>query len=144
VADTYVDALTPTTPRGNSTRIRVDGSPNVLSYLRFDVQGVTGTVTTAKLRLYANSATTVGHRVHRVASTTWSEGMLYADRPTVGAIAGSAGAFSAGAYREVDVTSLVTRNGLISLAVTTTSSTAISFGSRESTTKPKLVVTQSN
>jgi parallel beta-helix repeat protein len=140
VADTYVDAATPTTPRGTSSQLRVDGSPDLRAYLRFDVQGVTGTVESARLRLWANSSSSVGHRVHAVDDTTWSEGMLYADAPPLGAVVGSSGSFASGGYREVDVTALLTEDGLLSLGVSTANSTAISYGSRESSNDPQLVV----
>jgi hypothetical protein len=82
--------------------------------------------------------------VHGVADTTWSESMLYDDAPAVGAVVGSSGSFSSGGYRDVDVTSLVTGlqagNGLLSMAMTTAGSTATSYGSRESSNPPRLVI----
>jgi chitodextrinase len=142
VADTYVDGGVPASNYGTSTTLRADASPDRRSYLRFNVTGLSGTITSVKLRIYANSASSVGHDVGDVADDTWSEtGMLYTDAPAVGAIAGSSGPFAAGGYVEVDVTSLVTTSGLHSFAIVTTSSTAISYASRESATDPELVVT---
>lgn len=140
VADTYVDAASPTTSRGTSSQLRVDGSPDLRAYLRFDVQGLSGTVESARLRLWANSSSTAGHRVHEVADTTWPESMLYDQAPPLGAVVGSSGSFSSGGYRDVDVTALLTGNGLLSLGVSTSGSTAISYGSRESSNDPQLVV----
>jgi hypothetical protein len=110
-------------------------------YLRFTVQGVVGSVTSAKLRIYANSAASAGHEVRGVTDTTWGETTInFGNAPAVGDVAGTSGSFAAGTWIEVDVTSLITGNGTYSLAVTTPGGTAISYGSRESTNKPELVV----
>ena len=144
VADTYVDAGVPASNFGTSATLRADGSPDRHSYLRFNVTGLSGTITSVKLRIYANSASSVGHDVRDVADDTWTEtGMLYTNAPAVGATAGSSGPFAGGGFVEVDVTSLVTTTGLHSFAIVTTSSTAISYASRESATDPQLVVTTS-
>jgi len=140
-ADSYVDASQPTTNFSGSSQVRVDGSPVVVTYLKFSVQ-VTGPVTRAVLRMYANSNHSVGYRVHGVVDTTWNEGTLtYANAPSYGPEVGSSGAFSAGTWVEVDVTSLITGSGTISLALSTASSTAMSLGSRESgANAPQLVI----
>jgi chitodextrinase len=143
VADAYVNESSPTTNYGSSSSLRADGSPINRSFLRFDVQGVVGTVTSAKLRIYANSSSSVGHSVQGITDTTWIESAItYASfQPTLGAVVGSSGPFSGGGYIEVDVTPLVAGDGLVSLAVSTTHTTAISYGSRESANPPQLVVT---
>src|SRR6476469_2221680 len=51
VADTYVQSDTASTNYGTSAQIVVDNSPVRRSFLRFTVSGVSGTVTSAKLRL---------------------------------------------------------------------------------------------
>jgi chitodextrinase len=142
IADAYVNESSPTTNYGSSTSLRADGSPINRSFLRFNVQGVAGTVTSVKLRIYANSSSSVGHSVQGITDTTWIESAItYASfQPALGAVVGSSGPFSGGAYIEVDVTPLVAGNGLVSLAVTTTHTTAISYGSRESANAPQLVV----
>jgi parallel beta-helix repeat protein len=144
VADTYVDAATPTTPRGTATTLRIDASPDVRSYLRFDVQGSTGSIVSAKLRLWANSSSSAGYRAHGVSDTAWLESMVYADAPAPGPVVASSGAFTSGRYVEVDVTSLVSGDGLVSFAVTGSSSTAVSLARRESVSDPQLVVTFGN
>src|SRR5947209_18932299 len=52
VADSYVQSDQSGTNSGTQTQIRVDGSPVVRGYLRFDVQGLGRPVTKAMLRLY--------------------------------------------------------------------------------------------
>ena len=140
VADSYVNETSPGSNFGTQTQVRVDGSPVVRAYLRFTVQGVVGTITSAKLRIYANSSSSTGHEA-RAADSTWSEtAITFADAPAVGAIAGTSGPFSGGGYVEVDVTSLIAGNGTYTIALTGSGSTAISYGSRESANPPQLVL----
>jgi hypothetical protein len=141
VADSYVDSANPSTNYGTSTQIRVDGSPIVNSYLRFNVQGLSGSATQATLRLYANSALTSGYSVQRVADNTWGETTInYGNAPAIGAAIGATGAVSANTWTSVDVTAYITGNGAFSFALTDPSTTALSLASREAANKPELVL----
>jgi parallel beta-helix repeat protein len=141
IADSWVDASQPTTNFGTSTQIRVDGSPVLVSYLKFDVQ-VAGSVSQARLRIFANSSHSVGFSARSVADTSWGETTItYANAPAYGSVVASSGPFAAGTWVEVDVTSLVTANGQLSIALTTTSSTAMSLASRQSgPNAPQLII----
>jgi len=120
----------------------VDGSPIVSSYLRFNIQGVSGRVTRVTLRVYANSSSSTGYTVYTVVNNTWTETTInYNNAPPVGSPAGSSGAFSTGVWTTVDISSLVTGNGTINLALATSNSTAVSLASRESgANAPQLIV----
>ncbi len=63
VADSYVNQSSPTKNYGDNRSIRVDGSPLVRSYLRFNVSGISGTVSKVTLRIYANSVSSHGFTV---------------------------------------------------------------------------------
>jgi hypothetical protein len=143
-ADAYVDSTLPTSNFGTSVKLRTDGSPLVRSFLRFNVQGVAGTVTRATLRIFANTSNSAGYEIHGVADDTWSEtGINYNNQPAFASAAtGSSGAVTASTWSAVDVTPLVTGNGLVSFAMTSPSTTATSFASRETgaTTAPQLVI----
>jgi hypothetical protein len=142
VADTWVNPGIPAANYGTSTSLRIDGSPVWTSYLRFDLSGVSGTVGHAVLRLYPTSANVAGLSVHRVASTTWVEtSTTAANAPTVGSGGVSSGALKAATTISLDVTSLVSGHGAVSLALTDNDSTAVALASRESTHPPLLVVT---
>jgi hypothetical protein len=144
VADSYVNSASPTTNYGTATTFRVDGSPDVHSYLRFDVSGVSGTISRAVLRIYANSSGTAGIQAWSIADNTWSETAInYNNAPPLPALpASSSGAFGTGVWVELDVTSLVTGNSTVSFAVTTPGATAISLASRNaSANQPVLVIT---
>jgi len=142
-ADSFTDASTPTVNNGSLTQIRIDNSPIVNSYLRFDIQGLSGNVTKATLRIHSNSSSTTGYQVYNIPDTTWGETtMTYNNAPPFGSVAGSMGAFSSGVWTTVDVTSLITGNGMVSLALTGNGSTAVSFVSREGgANAPQLVIT---
>ena len=142
VADTYVDASASSGNYGLKTYLRTDASPDVRSFLRFDVQGINGVVTSAILRIYANSGSGSGYRLYRVSDNTWSEtGTTYANMPALGDFVASSGSFGPGASIDIDLTPTGIQNQLYSYALTTLSNTAISFGSRESSTPPKLIIT---
>jgi hypothetical protein len=146
VADSYVDASTPTTTRGTLTSLRLDGSPVVRSLLRFTVSGITGGVASATLRVWANSAQSTGYDVYSVADNTWTEATVTsANSPPFGPTKlGSSSKITAGAWTSVNVTSAITGNGTYSFGLSTTNSTAVSLSSREGTHPPELNITWTN
>ncbi len=93
VADSYVDADLPTQNQnfGSDTSLKVDGSPVRVSYLKFDVQGLTTAPTRATLKVVSPIASTTPINVKSVANTTWTEtGVTYNNAPAVGATVASA------------------------------------------------------
>jgi len=143
VADAYTDADHPSQNYGLNAKLRVDTSPSVRSYLRFDLSGLSGTVRRARLRLYATSSLTAGYEVRSVADTNWGElTITTGNQPPIGSSpVGVSGPVSQNNWTEVDVTSLVTGNGPVSLALIGLDSTALAFSSRDSTAnRPQLVV----
>lgn len=142
VADAYINQSSPTTNYGTSTQLRTDGSPLVRSYLRFDVQNLAGRVTRATLRVYASSALSVGYDV-RSATNTWGETTLnYNNAPAFGSAIAASGPVTAGSWTNVDLTSLITANGIYDIVLTSASGTALSLASREAAAanQPQLIV----
>ncbi len=141
LADTYVDASVPGTNYGTSTKIKVDTSPDVHTYLRFDLTALTGTVTRAILTVTPTSSLSAGLDVRTVADDTWTErGMTYTNAPALGPVGATSGPGTTGIPLNIDVTSIVIDGGDVNLALTGRSTTASSLASRESTTPPSLVV----
>ena len=142
MADAYVAGDLTGTNYGRSATLKADASPDYHSYLRFHVGDVSGTITKATLRLYTTSSSATGYQVKQVASQGWEEGTInYSNAPAVGATIGSSGSFTSGSWTNVDVTSLITGNGVYDLALATTSSTIINFSSRDaSSNRPELVI----
>lgn len=143
VADAYVNESYPNNNFGNRTAIRVDGSPVLHSYIRFNIQNLTGTVLRATLRIYAGSNGYFGYKVWGVADNSWKESTItYSNAPKIsGVMTGASGAFAKGAWTSIDVTPLVEGNGLLSLGLSTDGPTQINLASRESgINTPQLVI----
>jgi hypothetical protein len=142
IADSYVDSSNASVNYGTATQIRVDGSPTVRSYLRFNIQGLSGTVTSATLRVYANSALSAGYDAYRVSDNTWTEtGITYNNAPAFGSVIGSSGSISANTWTSVNITSYITGNGTYNLGLGTSNSTALSLASREAgANAPQIVI----
>ena len=82
IANSYVNESSTTTNYGTTTTLRTDASPIVRSYLRFDVQGLSGTVTKATLRILANTANSRGCTANIVTDNTWTEtGINFTNAP---------------------------------------------------------------
>jgi hypothetical protein len=143
VADAHVRADIPGTNYGSATGLLVDGSPVANGYLRFNVTVPAGeTVTKATLRVYTPSSSGSGLTVHGVADTTWGESSIaYNNAPVIGSQVGASGSYPGNAYVSVDATSLVTRSGLVSMAIKRSSTNSNTYNSREaSANRPQLVV----
>jgi chitodextrinase len=120
IDDTYVDSAQPTATFGTAMELQVGGSLEARAYLRFDVRGIGDSVTKAVLRLRTGSSTDIGLRVHSVAGN-WDEATYYDSAPPIGAEIASSTGFHAGGIRawiEIDLTSHVTRNGIVNLSLT--------------------------
>ena len=144
VADAYVIATKPTTNAGTSSSLKADAKPDTRSYLRFQVN-VSAPVVDATLRVYSALGSPVGVSVRPVADVTWGESTInYSNAPAFGASIAASGPLAAG-WTSVDVSSLVTGPGPVSIALTTTTRSVIAMSSRQSgATAPQLVVRTSS
>jgi glucose/arabinose dehydrogenase len=134
VADARVEAATPNTNFGGSNKLRADGGadPNIESYLRFNVTGVSGPVVSARLKLSSTTDTIDGPTV-RSAGNSWSEGTInWSNRPAAGTtVVDDRGPIAANTTVEWNVKPLVADNGLVSFALLPTSSDGLDFAARE-------------
>jgi hypothetical protein len=140
--DAYVDAANPAVNFGTSSRLGVDGSPLNNSLLQFSVSGTSAcTIQSAKLRLTVGSSTSdnsaFGGDVYGVSDNTWSESTVtWNNQPVAGTT--RVASFPAGVALDttytVNVTSLVKGDGPVSLKVSTTSSDAARYWSKEGST----------
>ncbi len=143
VADSYVSQSQANTNYGGNKSLRVDQSPIVNSYLRFDVDGIAGdTVSKVTLRIYANSRSNAGFTINMVSNNSWQEGQItYNNAPAISNQIGTSKGFSAKTWVTIDVTSLLKTDGSVSLALVGLDSTAINLAAREnSRNSPELVV----
>ena len=139
-ADTYIDQQQPTLNAGTSTVLRVDGSPVLRTYLKFDLGATSGTVAQATLRVFAETAQSTGFAV-RPAGSGWTEtGLNATNQPTLGAPLGSSGPVAANSWYQFDVTAQVTAGATVSFELETASSTALRLSSRTGGHPAQLVV----
>ncbi|QRN98763.1 DNRLRE domain-containing protein [Archangium violaceum] len=145
IADAYVSQSADAANFGGADSLRVDLSPEEWSYLRFDVTGVTGTVTRATLRLYVTNGGVSGPRVFSSQPEWTEDGITFRNHPgTSGGVLDAGGAISSGSWVEYNVTSAVRGNGTLHFTLVGTSNDSVSFASSENSRedrRPQLVLT---
>jgi fibronectin type III domain protein/calcineurin-like phosphoesterase family protein len=149
VADTYVQSDTPTTNYGSATQFVADNSPVRNMLLKFTVSGIGNkSIVSVKLRLYCVDGSPFGGEFHRVADTTWSEGSVnWNTAPSADTdILTSLGRVSANTWYEVDVTSLVSGDGMYSLKTVSSNSDGAYYSTKEGTAgfAAQLIITTSD
>jgi hypothetical protein len=141
-ADSYVKDSAPTKNFGDRTPLWVDFGPNTEAYMRFTVSGLGGSVQSAVLRVYAESATGNGPAVYAVGNTWTESGITWNTKPAIiSGLLDEVLAVSRDTWIEYDVTSFVSGNGTYSFVLVTNSSDGVSFSSREGSQPAQLVVT---
>jgi hypothetical protein len=140
VADAIVLSNRATANYGTIGSLGTDDLPTLVSYLRFDVQGMSGTVSNATLRVYLNSGSSAV-AIAEVADNSWVESSItYSNAPVLGSVINNSGAVSAGSYIEIDVTPYITGNGTVSLALIADENGRNIYNSREGANPPELVI----
>ncbi len=149
-ADATIREDYPTTNYGKSGTVKLDNSPVINFLMRFNVAGINGrTVSSAKLYLYCTNNSYRGGDWH-IASNTfggipWSEtNVTWNTAPPYDSAVCSSCSMTRvlnGNWYSVDVTPLVTTDGMINFHVTTPSPDAAYYDSRQGTNKPYLQVT---
>jgi arylsulfatase A-like enzyme len=126
---------------GSESRLRADKSPEMESVVRFVVDGLTGTVEEARLRVYVTDASSDGPAAY-AAGVDWTEDTVtWESRPeTTGTALEDKGKVSKG-WVEYDVTDAVNGNGTVAFKLVADSSDGTVVSSREaSKNRPELVV----
>jgi hypothetical protein len=145
IADARVNEANPTSNAGSDTSMRVreavGGSYHC--YVRFDASSISGTITSATLRLWVTDGSDVGGVVYPT-DGSWAEGTItWNNAPgNTGASIASLGSVSTGTWAEWDVTSAVTA-AQIDFVLKSTSSDSCFFDTREGTNPPELVIVTS-
>ena len=144
-ADAQVIETEPNANAGTTTHLLVDGGqdPEVASYLRFTVSGVTAPVRRATLQLWVreNGVTQDGPDI-RTTGTTWTEtDLTWPTRPfPAGAALDDTGPLEPSTWVEYDVTAAVSGDGPIAFVLTAQSADGVLFHSREGEHPPQLVL----
>ena len=144
-ADAYVNQSNPSTNYGNATTLQVDGAsdPDLESFIQFTVTGISGTIQSAKLRMFVTTnGSTNGPAVYST-GTSWTEtGITWNNRPArTSAAVDNKGSISTNIWVEYNVTSLVQGNGTFSFVLAADSTDGIIFSSRQGSQPPQLVIT---
>jgi hypothetical protein len=128
-ADTFVTARRPETNFGRTRSLRVNASQPAQTYLRFRVREVAGGITDASLRLYALRGSDAGYEVFRSAGSGWSEHSIdYKNAPATSELIARSGPVDPG-WTEVDVSELISSEGVYTLVVTTSDAGGLRFAS---------------
>jgi hypothetical protein len=148
--DTEVKSSNPTSNYGQLATLRTrDGSPLYRSYLKFVVAGLTGSVASAKIRLFCTDASADGGSVYSASNTfspsgtAWTETTVTWDQQPalLGGVLSSAGSVALNAWAELDVTSAITGNGTFSFAMMSSSTNSAIYNSSEAGSNgPELVI----
>lgn len=139
--DTYVDQWRPERNQGNRDELRVDERPNQDALLKYRVKGLAGKkIISAKLRMYVTEGSRYGG-LFLAASNRWSEDQVtYNTKPRTYAYLDRLGPVTRGTWVDADVTNLVTGDGTYSVLITSRSDDSVRYGSRESDTRPRLIL----
>jgi hypothetical protein len=144
VADARVKQAYPNTNYGSILYLRVDGGkdPDVRSYLRFALSGISGPVKSAKIRLYAYTDTADGPAIYQTSNPWAEQTVTWNNRPALGSKIDDRGRIKQNTWVDYDVTKFVQGNGTYNFALYTVSNDGVYFRSRESKSNgPELVVT---
>jgi hypothetical protein len=141
--DAYVRSAYPAENNGAAATLRTytASGKETRSYLMFNVSGLSGAATSAKLRLFVKDASPSGGALHQT-SNSWSEATLTwgTPAPALGTLIQNVGQATLGSWVEIDVSSYVTGNGTWSFAIAGISTDVAYYSSKEGTNPPELVV----
>jgi hypothetical protein len=141
LTDSYVTSKMPRRNFGSASELRLDRSPVTRSYLTFNVRELAGRVTRVFLFVYAKNGPRTGYDVRGVRSRAWSERTItYRNAPGLTSAVASSRRIRTAGWTRVEVTRLVRRRGLLSLALTTSSRSTLRLASSETARSPQLVV----
>jgi len=144
-ADASVSETTPTRNFGRARQLLVDASPTVRTYVRFDVDLTSDDVSHVSLLLYSRSRSRTGYRVQLVYGRWKERAINFVNAPELMPSSVASGPLRARSWKAVDVTSLSIGENGVSFALTTESSNAAVFTSRETGFHgPRLVVEETH
>jgi hypothetical protein len=124
-----------------SLQIRSSQQTTFNSYLKFNVTGLSAPPVSVRLRLFVTDGGPAGGTLHDVADG-WSESTInWNNAPAIGGSSiATLGTVPSGQWRELDITSYVTGNGIYSIGIKTTNGNSVIFSSSEGANPPHLVI----
>jgi hypothetical protein len=148
-ADAHVVSSDPARNFGTQPILQVDANTAREAFFRIRVTGIgTHSVLSAKLRLQTGSASTApspsGGRIHQISNCTWDERTVtWNTRPTIdGPVLVTVGAVTANQFVDLDLTSVITGDGVYCFGMDSLSSDGVDYRSREATSgRPVVLLT---
>lgn len=118
--DAFVSQRAPSKNFGESDVLRLDSRSPRKAYLRFDVEGLTGDVVSARLWMYSRDRSNRGLAVRTAASNNWREATItWRNAPSTSSVRAVSDSLRANRWKGVDVAHLVHGNGPVTFALTT-------------------------
>ncbi|MBE2222015.1 MAG: DNRLRE domain-containing protein [Anaerolineae bacterium] len=118
-----------------------DGQYFAYSIFRFNLQNLNDSISQATLRLYALDNNSTGFDIYQVLNNNWVESEISGFNYSANAILlQTIGGVSSGSWVEIDVTSLINDADVYSLGLASSSSSWLTFSSREGANSPELVI----
>jgi PKD repeat protein len=144
--DAYVRSASPDAKAGGDVTVRTyhSSSSDTYSYLKFTVSGVTGPVSSVKLRLFVTDPSAVAGKIYGVADTSWTEGAItWNTKPAIGSLFGTGGSAPVGTWVDfnLDLAPSVTGDNTYSFVLKDGSADAAWYSSKEGANAPQLLVT---
>ncbi len=146
VADTYVSSADRDTNFGTkyvlAAQAESSSTPEMVSYIKFDVSGLQSPPAGVQLQLYSYAASATGLQVW-TSNDSWTEtGLTYSNAPSRStSMVGAIPSISTNAWASLDVSNIVNGNGTYVFVVTTTATAKKQMASRESgASSPQLVI----
>lgn len=146
--DSYVSSDRTGANYGDSTRIKIDGSPKKISYLKFDLTPLQGKrIISAHLKLNVASDAGAGSDNKfniKKTGTSWSEGKLtYKNKPSTSSIIASFRGVGGGSSIDIDLKTYIASNlgSKVSLAITSDGTNEFILISKDaSSNRPRILV----
>ena len=143
-ADSRVEEAAPDKNLGLAGLLNTNAAPGIgqESYITFSPAGLSGTVTSAQVRVYVSYGSVDGPGIYSTSSLWTERGLTWNNKPARSETAlADVGAISAGTWIEYDVSSVVTGDGTYSFALAQASWDSTGVNSREAAVnRPQLVI----
>lgn len=143
--DTYIKDSSPNSTNGSSSNLWIDNAPNTYEVLlKFNITGVgTKQITDVKLALQTKNPSNEGGDAYLITDNNWSEQTVtWNNAPGVGQFIGSLGAVSSGTAAVLDLSSIITGDGIYSIRIKALSADAASYHSKETSgLEPRILIT---
>ena len=149
IQDAHVEIDTPNLNYGSQTSLEIDGIPEKIAFLKFDLSDYSNSsITSAQLRFYVSNSSTSIQDIYEVNAGSWDESTLtYNNRPAMGIYLNSIQNTTVGEWTSVDITQgvLSKAGGILSFGIQSSGGDGLVFYSKERNINwPELIIETQN